>query len=225
MINKKSICIVVVIALIAMLAVAVVFSFHQEEQKKIEKTNHEFAVENTRVFNLGETVVLNAAEDEKGFDYGGYVAGFPWRGTVEMTVVSAKVFSSFKNAGLDIEKRIDRGRTQENAKLLVLEVDLYNNDAKSLMEEKDRFNISTFVNLLEKNSPSSAGDIVYFDGTASGVQPRKGEFEFILKDGEKKTFLVGIEVPAHKLNESLVIGMGSAYNKKYAVELALGEGA
>lgn len=217
---KKKLTIAILITFVALVSIAVAgFSVVQEMKKQEEKANYEYATESTRISSLQEPIVLDSEEDEKGFAFGGYVAGFPWQGTMVLTVLEAGEYSTLEEAGLDAEKKMAKG-TDGYKSFVVLKMKLLNRSASSI-DRGNRFNIATFVNLLAGNPLSRTGDIVYFDGTASDADPHKGLYEFILDKNEEHIYTVAVEVSPKELEGDVFMAIGLSHCEKYRASIDL----
>lgn len=226
--SKRKLLVGVFLALVVLIiAISAVLFLKGEEQKRTEERNHEYAAENTHTFEMGEPIVLDSAEDEKGFDFGGYVAGFSWKGTMGMTLLDAREYASPDEAGLDAAHLIPASARDYQERYLVLKMKLRNEDAElpaAPTDMIDHFYISTFVNLMHDSDPlNHLPDIVYFDGTAPDADA-KGTFSFVLGKGQEKTFTVGLAVAAADLGEDLFVGVGDAHYGKYRIKIGLQRG-
>lgn len=211
------------LSFVAILCAIGVGTFIYQNMQNIaqKEENQTFVEENAHSYTLGETVVLDTDEDEKGSQYGDYVAGFMWKGSLEYSIKEAKVYTSYQESGLSAEKQL---KTLEgDDRLVVLTVELYNKDAVSFdPDNPNLYLISLFSNLITTDSSfASFGQIAYFDGTPSDLDSKKKAHYFRLSQGERKTYTVALKAPSFAVNEKTLIGIGVSNLGKYTVNLGL----
>lgn len=142
-------------------------------------------------FAMGDAVVLDSAQDESAvdtesaFDTEGvpYMAGFPWRGRMEVTVQSAKLYDTAAAAGID-EKKLFMGNTP-GLPFLLIEVTIKNIDAEQMSSQSGK----NWSNISFIRVPGLL-DLSYFDGTPPGANPSEW-YCFALDKGSEATYHLG----------------------------------
>lgn len=178
------------VALGVMVAVVVVgVGFHFAKQAFEQHELDQIATASNQMVEMGESMLLDADADRN--DTVGnldYVAALPWNGTLEVSVVSATLYDSPEDVGLDSETTNFDGAfdASYDAAFLLCEVSITNIDATPNHPASGGENwfSATFLNA------SSGFAFFYFDGTPEGAAERDTWY-FDLPQGETKTFRFG----------------------------------
>lgn len=182
------------VALGVVVAVVVVgVGFHFAKQAFEQHELDQIATASNQMVEMGESMLLDADADRN--DTVGnldYVAGLPWNGTLEVSVISATLYDSPEDAGLSSEAAgfASPFDSLDGTAFLLCEVSITNIDATPdhlASGGESWFSISFFES-------SDWPYLDYFDGAPEGAAERDLWY-FDLPQGESKTFHIGYVCP------------------------------
>ncbi|MDR0514816.1 MAG: hypothetical protein LBG81_06625 [Coriobacteriaceae bacterium] len=211
----------------ALLLFGLVFAYltiTETEKNRIAQQSQmkeEYQKENSHVYALGETFILDSKEDDAGAE-GGYVASFDWLGKMELTFTKAELFASPLAAGIDDDRSNPGNYDSQDWCFLLVEVRMRNIDGDYRNQEFKNRQIS-FVHLIIDEADLTAdtliAQMVYFDGTKPGALPKE-YYSYDLDVGEAKTYRIGFMLPQEAYGREFSLRLGNIpHINKYLVEL------
>lgn len=212
------------VALVALAALAVLLALAFGLRDYLEEQRHA-AIEAARaqhsvVVTLGETLVLDSVEDEKGIaEDPSFQAKFGFRGTMEITLAETEVISK--------EDSYAQGWIDRNYDgYLVLTVKLLNVDAfeeSGAYDKEYRFNVSGICG-INSSEVGIMPDLAFFSGTPDDASDKEG-YAFDLAPGEEAELILAFGFTEEELAPGaevyLDLGMDGGARHKYRIDTGL----
>lgn len=191
--KKEKIAIIVTLAAVAVIVLAAVaFDTVQQRQRAEAKAAAEAQraeEEAKRTYPQGETVRVSS-DDKNAHAFTDLV------GSMDATVLEAKIYGSFEDTGLPTGDGHFFGLRQsfgfDNSLFLVCKVDIANIDAEPLSRSKD----SGAAQFLFGSVEANAAEYVYFDGSAENSSEGDRNY-FELDPGSEKTLTACWQIPVN----------------------------
>lgn len=217
---------IISISVLVVLALAVVSYLYIAEamrQQEAARQHDEYVATHSTVLGVGDTLVLDSRDDDRGAE-AGYVSGFDWTGSIEVTLLDAQYYKSLPDAGIGEDVFTLRNAFAEDQySILVIHLRLKNIDATA-NSSRSFFSWGTFkvaVDDVEGVPSPWLLDEAYFDGTSEDVEDfEHNYYDYKLDIGEERVFTAAYYVQREYLNHDVYLAPGLySTQKKYAFDL------
>lgn len=188
------------------------------EEAKLRQFEEDYAQSHSYSYGLGESFILDAAEDRADGDAAHHFAGFDWSGSVEVCLDDAVMYPSVECAPVKERFLFYKPENAKEYSFLLCALTLRDIDSGAVDGNGTR-NISLFALKNARNHESTA-TLAYFDGTAETALLAREVGHYELAAGEAKTLHLGYFIEKDADQTDFFYRIGFTPSNKYTVHFA-----